>query len=206
MQRHEFANVMTWLSVAVGKPIGDTDEERRARMDVYFDCLGDLPIDVLQIAAKRVAMSHPWPSFPSVAELRQAAAQTLQGHVQPMSGGEAWQLAWAAACKIDPERSGPYMTRNKAGQMELFDSQLAAACEGMPPLVIEAMRCFGITALCNADANFARPQFIKIFESLAARDNGRVLLPESVKRAIDDKRPLMQAAALIGRIPSPEAK
>jgi hypothetical protein len=168
MTKDEFIKVIAWLDVAVGVPIANEDESRKIRLDVYFECLGDLPVDVFKIAAKRVAVAHPWKTFPSVAELRQAAAETLQGHVASMSGGEAWQLAWSAVARIDPEVEG----------------STARACHGLPPLVIEAMRNFGIVALCQANPNFARTQFIEIFESLVARESKHALLPASVKKAI----------------------
>lgn len=164
----DFASIMAWLATATGRAIGETPAERDARMEVYFDCLGDLSAEVLTIAAKRVTFDHPWSTFPSVAELRQAAAETLQGQIHQMIGGEAWQLAWSAAARIDPEVEG----------------STARACHGLPPLVIEAMRNFGIVALCQANPNFARTQFIEIFESLVARESRHALLPASVKKAI----------------------
>ena len=173
MTRAEFLTVMAWLSAAIGKPICDSagpsaESERKARMDVYFECLGDLPLPVFQLAAKRVALNHRWATFPNVAELREAAARSMLGQVQPMSGGEAWQLAWQAVCKIDLEVEGSCERHTR----------------GLPALVVEAMRAFGISALIAAEPNFARPQFIKIFDALVERDARRALLPASVRAAI----------------------
>jgi hypothetical protein len=177
---------MTWLSVAIGKPIAASELEMGPRLEAYLELLGDLPFDVFRIATRRVAVAHPWATFPSIAELRQAAADTLQGNVKAMSGGEAWQLAWRAAAKIDPEVEG----------------STTRACKDLPSLVVEAMKSFGIVALCNADPNFARPQFIKIFESVAERDNRHALLPRSVKKAIDHQAKVLPARmmAIAGRI------
>lgn len=168
MTKQEFASEMTWLSVAIGKPIAASELETGPRLEAYFELLGDLPFDVFRIATRRVAVAHPWATFPSIAELRQAAADTLQGNVRAMPGGEAWQLAWRAAARIDPEVEG----------------STTRACKDLPPLVVEAMKSFGIVALCNADPNFARPQFIKIFEALTERENRHALLPARVKKAI----------------------
>lgn len=185
----DFASIMAWLATATGRAMGETAAERDARMEVYFECLSDLPTEVLTIAAKRVAVAHPWATFPSIAELRQAAAETLQGQIQPMSGGEAWRLAWSAAARIDPDVEG----------------SCQRACHGLPPLVLEAMRNFGIVALCQANPNFARSQFIEIFEALADRESRRALLPDSVKKAIAHaakelpSSPVKAIAATIGK-------
>lgn len=162
MTRIEFAKIMAYITAGCGKPLAESS------LEVYFDLLGDLPADVLLTAAKRVLMEHVWATFPSVAELREAAAQTAQGSVQPMSGGEAWQLAYAAVRKIDPEIEGSTERHTK----------------GLPSLVVEALRDFGIPAMITADPNFARPQFIKIFDALAAREHRHALLPASVKTAV----------------------
>ena len=101
-------------------------------------------------------------------------------------------MAYGAACKIDPSLTGPFMARNKAGDMHLFDSQRQWVCEGMPPLVIEAVDSFGgLTPLANSDPNFARQQFIKIFDQLAARERRYALLPEAIRKqiaAVSEKR------------------
>lgn len=173
MTKSEFSRVMAWISLAIGKPIVEgageaAERERLARTEVYYEMLGDLPFEVLNIAARRVVASHPWNTFPSIAELRQAAAETLQGRVAQMSGGEAWQIAWKAASKIDPEVEGSCERHTK----------------DLPPLVIEAMKNFGLVALTRADPNFARPQFLKIWDALTTRENRHALLPMGVKKAI----------------------
>ncbi len=164
MNRQEFAAVMAYLSLATKQPFP------REAMEVYWDLLGDLPLEVLQIAAKRVALEHPWPSFPSVAELREAAAETMRGKVSEMSAAEAWRLAWQAVGVIDLE----------------VDGSLKRATERLPALVLEAMKVFGIAALVGGKepVGVVRAQFTKIFDQLQAREKRLALLPAPLKTAI----------------------
>src|SRR5262245_23608434 len=102
MTRAEFSAVMTYVSLAIGKRLtADT-------LEVYFDLLGDLPAAALQTAARRVLLEHRWATFPSPAELREAATATLRGEITGLSAAEAWRIAWAVASSTDPELCGDY--------------------------------------------------------------------------------------------------
>ena len=56
----------------------------------------------------------------------------------------------------------------------------------MPPLVVEAMRAFGIPALCygKEPVTVVRAQFAKIFEQLAARERRLRLMPPAMRSEI----------------------
>ncbi len=184
MTKPEFSEVIAYLEAAVGKPIAPTPTEGLHRMRVYFDLLGDLPLETLRIAAKRAALAHPWNTFPSVAELRQAASETLQGQVRAISPGEAWGQVCRAIKSIDPEHSGPWMARDRAGVMRHWSSRVEWATDGMPPLVFEAMRLFGVANLCNANPEYAQRDFVRIYSDLLARESARALLPAALQQQI----------------------
>lgn len=164
MTRAEFATVMAYLEAACGKPLAQKS------LDVYFDLLGDLSAEVLSIAAKRIAVEHKWATFPSVAELREAASETLRGEVKELSAAEAWEWAWSAVKSIDLEIEG----------------SCERACRGLSNTVLEAMRAFGIPALVygKEPLGVVRAQFTKIYEQLAARDRRAALLPAALKKEI----------------------
>lgn len=180
MTRVEFATVIVYLEAICGKQLPP------ASMDPYFDLLGDLPSDVLRTAAQRVAVEHRWATFPSVAELREAAIETIQGSVKELSPAEAWDLAWSAAGRIDLEIEG----------------SIDRACKDLPVTVLEAMRAFGVPALVygKEPVGVVRGQFLKIFEQLAARDRRRALLPASVKNSIAEIGARGQVAGSVGKI------
>lgn len=165
MTRHEFASVMAYIAAGIGKAV------TKETVDVYFDLLGDLPAPAFRAAAKRVLLEHKWANFPSVAELREAAALTMQGEISSLSPAEAWHLAWEAVKGIDPEVEGT----------------LERACSGLPPIVFEAMRAFGINSLCfgRDPVGVVRAQFIKIYEQLAAREQRQALLPSALRQSIE---------------------
>lgn len=170
MTKADFIPIMAYIGTAIGKPIGATKEEVASRTEVYFDLLGDLPAHTLQVAAKRVVLEHKWATFPTVAELRQAASETIRGQVSGLSSAEAWGLAWDAVKRIDLD----------------IEETIQRACEGLPPLVVEAMRAFGITALVTGKEpiSVVRGQFLKVYEQLQARDQRQALLPNRLKADI----------------------
>lgn len=165
MTRPEFAAIMAYIAAATGKSLSADATE------VYYELLGDLPAPVLRVTAKRVVLEHKWATFPTVAELREAAILTASGEVVGLSPAEAWDLAWSAAKKIDLEVEG----------------SLQRACARLPPLVVEAMRVFGIATLCSTRGDpvgVVRAQFLKIYEQLQTRDHRVALLPAAVRREI----------------------
>lgn len=164
MTRAEFAGVMHYISLAINKPLSADSAE------VYFDLLGDLPIAVLKLAAKRVCLEHRWANFPTVAELREAAAATQRGEVSALSAAEAWALAWRAIGRIDLE----------------IDGSVERAFKGLPAVVVDALNALGIANLCYGKEPVAviRAQFVKAFEAIAARQKREALLPAATREAI----------------------
>lgn len=164
----DFAAFIAYLEAGSGKPLAVSREEIAARLKVYHDTLGHHPPAVLKAIAQKVLSERKWASFPSIGELTQAAAEILQGQAAPLTPAEAWEKAWKAVANIDPE----------------IDGSVQKECAKLPPLVVEAMKAFGIVALIYAEPNFARPQFIKIYESLQARHDRLAALPPTLRKVI----------------------
>jgi hypothetical protein len=185
MTRVEFAEVIAYIGFATGRPLAD-----RKAVDVYFDLLGDLDAAVFQTAAKRVVLEHRWATFPTVAELREAAVESARGVVTDLTPAEAWALAWRVACDTDPECDGSFDRACKRAKV--------------PPLVVEAIRAFGLNSLCYGEdpQGVVRGQFLKVFEQLAGRDRRMALLPAGVRAAIDTHRERVNGpvAAIAGRL------
>lgn len=199
MDRNEFSNVITWLEVAIGRTIVDdrADDQagtnRKARMKVYYECLGDLPAAAFSIAAKRCAMERKYQSFPPIAELREFATETVHGQVKELTGPEAWGIAMRVIGKFDVAYS---------------DAHKAKILAEMPPIVHAAVSAFGFMAIYNLPSDAietARAQFTKIFDNIAERERKTGLLPaplhEQIK-AIGSERvlqaPVASALAKIG--------
>lgn len=165
MTNLEFAEIIGYIGAACGKSLPVESQI------VYFDLLGDLTADVFRLAAKRVALEHKWANFPTVAELREAAALTAQGEVSTLSPCKAWELAWDAIKRIDLD----------------IDGSLQRATSKLPPIVLEAMEAMGTASLVGGKDKVpvVRAQFIDAFEHLAERDKRLALMPSSVRQAIE---------------------
>lgn len=170
MTNTEFTRMIEYLIAGSGKPL---PVESRL---VYFDLLRDLPFEAGMLAAKRVLAEHRWSTFPTIAELRQAAVETARGEIKALSEAEAWAIAWRVVGDTDPEVDGSFgraCTRHKA-----------------PGLVVEAIRTFGLQAFCyGAEAvGIVRAQFRDMFGQLAARERRAALLPPAIHAALDEIR------------------
>jgi len=161
MTRLELAQVLAYIGAAIGKPPSADLAE------VYMDLLGDIPIEALRLAAKKVVLEHKWATFPTVSELREAAAEVMRSDKEP-TPAEAWAIAWRGIGKIDPE----------------VDGSIERGCKDLPPLVVEAMQVMGIHALCYGKEPVAvvRAQFMKVYEQLQTRNYRERLLPNALKK------------------------
>ena len=180
MTRGEFATIMAYIAGGIGKALSQD------ALEVYFDLLGDLPFKALDAAARKVLLEHKWASFPSVAELRQAASETQRGEVCELSAAEAWRLAWAAVGRIDLESEG----------------SLQRATKNLAPIVLECMQTLGIAAMIGGrePVGVIRGQFLRVFEQLSARDRRKALLPASLKNEIAAIGWATMPPAIAGRV------
>jgi hypothetical protein len=180
MTRHEFAKIAAYISVATNQPL--THE----RMEVYFDLLGELPAPMLEAAAKKAVLSHPWATFPSAAELREACVDVMQGDVVRMTAARAWEIAWSTAGCIDLEVPHTH-----------------AFMDSVPPLVAKAMRTFGLPALIygKEPVGVVRAQFMKIYEQLDEADKRRSLLPAPLAKQITEYPKIAGHLANFGAMP-----
>ena len=169
MTRNEFAKICAYLSAACGKPLSAEG------LEVYYDLLGDLSFDVFLTAAKRVLLAHPWPNFPSIAELREAAAITSRGLVCAMSPDQAWEEAWRIVRNTDPEVEGSF----------------GRASAGAAPAVVDTIRAMGLDSLCfgREPISVVRAQFVKFFEARSEREQRHGLLPAKLLVAIEANGP-----------------
>ena len=185
MTQKEFTAIMAYLEA------GSKCALSKESANVYFDLLGDLPASALQLGARRVLLEHPWATFPSIAELRQAAVLTMQGKVSDLSPGEAWALAWKEVGRIDPEL--PHTMEKSRAKL--------------PPLVWEAMLAMGLNDLCygkETPASVMRGQFMKVYQTLSEREQRRAVLPFQLTAEIERQSPSRAVSDLtrnIGQIP-----
>lgn len=180
----DFAKVMAFISAATQKPASPETVE------VYYDLLGDLDLEVLKSAAKRVVLEHPWATLPSVAELRQAAVQTTLDKTQTISAQEAWSIAWRAAGQIDPDIKGEFVTFDGHGNKIVHRSMTDYALQDVPPHVRRTMQLFGMGRLIagNEPLGVMQAQFCQTYSALQLEARREALLPLSLRNEMDRLR------------------
>jgi len=182
MTATEFAKGILYLSAGIGKDLPD------AAMEPYFDLLGDLDYETFIVACRRVLVAHVWHTFPTIAELRQAATAASAG--RQLTAGEAFAIACQVAPQIDPSIQGAYRVRVN-GEWKEFPSQAEYVMDrlAVPVHVRRAIKTFGIESLCNTDEPIGvmRAHFAKVFDQLQERDTHAALLPPSVREAIEKR-------------------
>lgn len=196
MTKRQCLEVMAYLAAAISKPpLSD-----RAG-DIYFDLLGDLPLDVFHTAAKRVILDHVWATFPSIAELRQAATDIIHAQAKQIDAAKAWELAWQAVRSIDLEITGPYKAighrDNGESFIETYPSQAASVLAKLPSVVVQAMNAFGLAALCygKEPVTIVRSQFMVIFQKAQDSRDQLALMPPALAKEIESRATLPPSAA-----------
>lgn len=176
MTRKEFARIVAYIATATDKELPEK------RLEVYFDLLGDLDFEVMMTAAKRVVLEHPWATFPSVAELRSAAALSVRAMATNVTPIEAWEMACKFGSKYDPERSGAYYANGKS-----YANQFEFLTEKFPAVVVKAIKAFGPLSLSvgKEPIGVLRSQFVDTFEQIVAAEERAAILPPALKTQIE---------------------
>lgn len=165
MTRADFVPIVTYLSAGAGKPM------ERDQIEVYYDLLSDLPLDVLKAAVKRALCESRFPTVPPVGTIRALAAE-LSAPARALLWPEAWELARAAVRRFGAARpTRPHAERE--------------ALASLPPAVAHAARAVGWLALCDAaegDLDTLRAQFRDAYGTLRGRDEREGLLPPALRQ------------------------
>lgn len=174
MTQHEtdFQTIMGYIASGCGKGLST---EQTA---VYFDLLGDLPIPVLQVAAKRALLEREWPTFPTVGELRALASEIQYG--KPPTAEQAWMMAKEASQHYRPcdELPGP------DGRVNMWGRWTRVA-ESLPIAVQMAGDSLGWRSIRDAtNTEVARAQFVKAYSEFVLRQKKELLLPAPLQQEI----------------------
>jgi hypothetical protein len=207
--RQEFAAVMAYLGSAVGK------EPTREQAEVYFDLLGDLPTDALQLAAKRAALEHKIATLPPAGLIREHAAALAAKLPRPVA--ESWQAVSELAGRLAtlgylPERgpigrflddSEQQTRRNpeRMGRTELqpFEQarldrigRIRQRLDALGRVAVAAADAYGWRAIVDTDAGIAFAHFRQLYESLDKPTRQEAALPPPLRTGA--------AAAIVGSI------
>lgn len=176
----EFAEIIAEIVVAIQKPLP------KESAHVYFKYLADLDVETFRCAAATVILEHKWNTFPTVAELREAAVNARSGSAANMPASVAWAMAWRAAGQIDPDFCGEFVVF-KNGERVTYPSQTDYVLDGLPASVVVTMKTFGIGRLIAADEPIGvlQAQFCQTYTGLLTVAKREALLPEKLRHDID---------------------
>lgn len=181
----EFAGVMAYLSAGIGKEVSSHTAE------VYFDLLGDLPLSVLQHAAKRALLEGKYPVLPTVGQLREIAAQAVSGELQGWS--EAWLLARKKASVLAFELDVIGTERTELVQERVLQS--------MPEAVRRAGAAIGWREIAEPrNMEATRAHFRAAYESSAEQNRRQALLPDSLRRQLAQESPRLLPADRVPKL------
>ena len=181
--RTVFSAVMAWLEAATGLPITPGDQQAKlARMQAYYELLGDLPLAVLKAACRRVALEPTFGRFPEVGAIRAAAASVMSGPA--MTFAEAWPLVVQASNLLRTHDANPVCRLAPGGRLVSISTREHndGVYANLPPIVAKAMRVFSPGSLWEDPT--CRAQFRRVFEEVVAREREELLLPPALTKAI----------------------
>ena len=180
MTRTEFAAAMAWLEAGVGRPICEGGEqEKLARMTVYYEMLSDLPLNALQAACRRATLENNYSAFPTIALLRQLATSIVAG--PDLTFAEAWRHAINATASLSTETDPGYQIIRAGKKYSPAEYNQKIFAE-LPPTVAKAMKCFGIGRLWEDET--CRAQFRRMFDEITEQERSELVLPPSLASAI----------------------
>jgi hypothetical protein len=188
-ERHEFDDVMKDLLVAHPERSRRLDAEEWERMcGVYFDVLHDIPIELLQTAARQCLATLKW--FPKPAEIREQALQLVMVSLGIPNANDAWaevtrrmhntfrvrqvgDLVQVAITGMYDEAPGGYLTHRQPTAEDWSTPLIQKAIDGIG----------GWRALRASDNPIAdRSQFISAYERYSTRQmQAARMLPETRK-------------------------
>lgn len=169
MDKREFATVVAMLKKLYPKENILTDGQA---IDLWFDMLSDLDHKTVLAALKEWVGTHKW--APTIAEIREAAAEITYGAIPDWSDG--WDQAMKAI-----HRYGSW------------DAQ--SAYREMDDLTAETVRRIGYVNLClSENLSVDRASFRQIYTTLAERKKNDRQIAPSVAKLIDQIRnPMIEA-------------
>lgn len=160
--------IKIWNLLAVSYPAFGGNLEPNALAEtllLYERLLADLPEEALRTAALRHIATSKW--FPTVAELRTAAAEIIAPSSAEQTAIEAWGDV------VDTFSSGECYAGENLIKAPVFNN----------PLTARAVKALGgWVHLCRSDNEPAdRARFVQVFEQLQASERSERVLPATLR-------------------------
>lgn len=158
MTKAEFAKAMASLSAAIDRPISKTT------LSAWYEYVEDLPGGAVMAAVHTIVATDEYPTLPSIGKIRKTAI--LLSQPKRLTAAEAWGYTIKAMRSYGHYRE-------------------ADALENLPEEAAQVARLMGWQQMCFAEnVEVIRGQFMKMFDSLQARDTQERLIPPAARNLI----------------------
>lgn len=162
----EILKIITFIGISYPNyPVFADKESAKNTARVWADMLGDIGLELLEMAVKKHTATNKWP--PTIAEIRESALKIVQPE-QEHTAAEAWGEVIKAIGKYGLNR-----------YKEALDS--------MKPATRKVTECVGFRTICMVEEDeigVVRGQFLKMYSQIADRQKQDALLPEGLKDKI----------------------
>lgn len=160
MNKREFAILAAAMKTYYPKENGLLPNQQA--MDLWYRELQDIPMEVAETALRKWVSTNKW--SPSIAELREAAADVQNGEMPD------WTEGWEQVCFV-LRRYGYYNPKEGIAALD--------------PITRECVKRLGYNNLCLSENPAAdRANFRQCFETLARREQARRQLSLPVRQTI----------------------
>jgi hypothetical protein len=159
--REGFAQAMALVSAGVGI------EVTKLQAEVYYELLGDIPMDVFRLAAKRAVLEHRYHTLPPVGLLRELAVEIMEP--RELEADEAWARLRGAMSKICYTMGAEQVREIKAT---------------VPALARQVADRIGWNQIRDGKPEVVRGQFLRLYDSARAKVKRAELLPPKLAAEI----------------------
>lgn len=157
MTRNETAKVLAIIAAAYPRFKVDTEG---ITLSVWHEMLGDLDYRLVQIAVQKLIYESPYP--PTIADVRRQVVEIMEKDKTDAT------IAWGEVKKA-------------MSMYGLYKEKEALA--SMSERTAKVVRAIGFREICMCEnPGVVRGQFMKMYETFAAREKKEALLPEKLKK------------------------
>lgn len=161
MTKNEAARILAVIAAAY--PRFQVDSEGLT-LSVWHEMLGDLDYKLVQIAVQKLILESPFP--PTISDVRKQVVEIIQDPDDNVDGASAWGEVVQAI-----RNYGYYRTEE--------------ALNSLSPRVRKVASMIGWREICTCEEpGVVRGQFIKMYETYAAREKQDALLPNRLREQI----------------------
>ncbi|TCU72894.1 loader and inhibitor of G40P protein [Tissierella praeacuta] len=141
-------------------------------VDIWYDCLKDMDIEVALLAIKKHILESPFP--PSVSDIRKQLSEVTTPENERLDGASGWGEVIKAI-----KEYGYYREKE--------------ALESMTPVTRKVVKYMGWQEICHSEKpDVVRGQFLKMYEIVGERERQSRLLPldfkEEITRIVESRK------------------